>query len=295
MNVKKSISLSILIFLTFALSAEKTGALLWKISGNGLKHSSYIFGTHHAFPVSFLDSVAGVKEAFASCRQMVGEIAMDDMTTLTAEIQKAGMMPPDSTWQMLLTADDYAFVDKQLTEFFGTGLQTLGSLKPFMVNMAYIVVFYQRMFPHSATNEAADMWFQQRAVERGIPIVGLETVHDQIAVFEVTSMKSQAADLVCLLKNSGDMERFTRKLNHLYRSADLTGISGLLREDDPCPSSAEQEAALNDTRNRRWLEKLPAIMSSKPSFIAVGCLHLIGEAGLLKGLEKAGYKIESGY
>ena len=49
--------------------SDKTGALLWKISGNGLEHPSYIFGTHHLFPISFLDSVPGIKQAFASSRQ----------------------------------------------------------------------------------------------------------------------------------------------------------------------------------------------------------------------------------
>jgi len=79
----------------------------------------------------------------------------------------------------------------------------------------------------------------------------------------------------------------------MYRSADLNGFYEMLREEGPCPTSAEQEKALNDNRNKRWLGKLPAIMADKPSFIAVGCLHLAGEVGLLAGLEKAGYKVEA--
>jgi uncharacterized protein YbaP (TraB family) len=79
----------------------------------------------------------------------------------------------------------------------------------------------------------------------------------------------------------------------MYRSADLNGFYEMHREEGPCPMSAEQETALNDARNHRWLEKLPAIMADKPSFIAVGCLHLAGEVGLLAGLEKAGYTVEA--
>lgn len=292
------IPLWILIFFVSTVSAqqssEKTGALLWKISGNGLKQPSYILGTHHLFPVSFLDSIAGVKQAFASCEQMVGELVMQDMAALAGEVQKAGMMPQDTTWQMLLTEDDYRFVDEQLTAFFGVGLQAFGMFKPSMVSVSYVAVFYQKKFPQTNPGEAADIWFQQQAVNRGIPVIGLETVDDQIfALFNVTSLKHQAADLVCMLKNIDYTELLATRLNRLYRSADLSGVSEMFREKGPCPGSDEQDTALNDARNTRWLEKLPAIMSEKSSFVAVGMLHLVGEAGLLHGLEKAGYTVEA--
>ena len=63
--------------------------------------------------------------------------------------------------------------------------------------------------------------------------------------------------------------------------------------DDPCPSTQEEKDVLNKDRNVKWLEKLPAMMSEKSSFIAVGCLHLIGEGGLIEGLRKLGYKVEA--
>jgi uncharacterized protein YbaP (TraB family) len=296
--MKKFLLIPVMVFFVCAAfaqsSIEKTGALLWKISGNGLEHPSYIFGTHHLFPLSFLDSVPGVKQAFATSEQMVGELVMNDMAALSVEVQKGGMMPQDTTWRMLLSEDDYRFVDEQLTAFFGAGLQALGMFKPSMVSVTFAVMFFQKTFPQVKQNEVFDIWFQQQAVNRGIPVVGLETVQDQIAaIFKVASLKHQAADLVCALKNTDYLELSAKRMNRLYRSADLNGFSEMLREEGPCPMSAEQELALNDNRNRRWLEKLPAIMADKPSFIAVGCLHLAGEAGLLVGLAKAGYKVEA--
>ena len=287
-----------MVFFVCAVSAqsgaEKTGSLLWKVSGNGLAHPSYIFGTHHLFPLSFLDSVPGVKQAFASSRQMVGELVMTDMAALTDELQRAGMMPQDTTWQMLLSEDDYRFVDEQLTAFFGGGLQALGMLKPAMVSLMFTAMFYMKTFPETKLSEAPDLWFQQQAAQRGIPVLGLETAQNQIdALSKVSSLKRQAADFVCELKNIERLELNTKKMNRLYRSADLTGLYVLFREEGPCPMSVEQEVALLDNRNRRWLEKLPAIMADKPSFIAVGGLHLFGEAGILVGLEKVGYKVEA--
>jgi len=296
--MKKLFLMTILICIVGTVSAqkgsEKTGALLWKISGNGLEQPSYIFGMHHLFPFSFLDSIAGVKQAFATSEQMIGELVMSDMAALGDEVQKAGMMPQDTTWQMLLSADDYLSLDQQLTAVFGAGLQAFGMLKPSMVNMIYTRSFFQKIFPEINQNEVFDIWFQQQAANRGIPVIGLETAQDQIAVlFEITSLKRQANDLLCALKNVDHTEMVARKLNHLYRSADLNGLYEMFNEEGPCPSSAEQQVALNEARNKRWLEQLPSLMSDKPSFIAVGCLHLVGEVGLLVGLELLGYTVEA--
>ena len=287
-----------LLFLVNVVSAsgetkEKTGALLWKISGNGLKQPSYVFGTHHFFSFNFLDSIAGAKQAFLSCEQLVGEITMNDMAAIAVEMQKAGMMHPDTTWQMLLSADDYQFVDQELTAMFGVGLQLLGMYNPAAVSMSYLQIFYQKVFPEVNFAESIDLWFQQQALLREIPILGLETVQDQTDALFLLSLKQQAQDLLCALKNPEHLVSSLNKMNNVYRSADLKTMAQLLNEEGPCPTSSEQEAALNDTRNHRWLEQLPAIMADKPSFIAVGCLHLAGEKGILMGLEKLGFIVEA--
>jgi uncharacterized protein YbaP (TraB family) len=295
--MKKFFLIPVMVILASAAFAqnpvEKTGSLLWKISGNGLKTPSYIFGTHHLFSASFLDSVPGVKRAFAASEQMAGEIVMNDMAALAAEMQKAGMMPPDSTWQMLLSEDDYRFVDERLTASLGVGLQAFGMVKPIMVSTAYTMVVYQKIIPQLNQSDIMDIWLQQQSVSRGIPVIGLETIHDQTASFFIQSLKRQAADLLCMLHHVELVEDAARRLNRLYRSADLTGLAEMLREESPCPMSAEFEAAINDARNRRWVEKLPAIMSEKSTFVAVGTLHLAGAQGILAGLEKLGYTVEA--
>ncbi len=45
-------------------------------------------------------------------------------------------------------------------------------------------------------------------------------------------------------------------------------------------------------RNHLWFPKLEAYLAEKSLFIAVGTAHLFGEAGLLKLLEEAGFRVE---
>ncbi len=296
--MRKLIFIMILTIFAYSVSAHtnntKTGSLLWKVSGNGLKQPSYIFGTYHLFSFNFLDSVAGAKEAFAKSKQMVGELMMNDMNTLVKEIQAAGIMPQDTTWQMLLSEEDYKFVDKTLVETFGAGFQSFGIFKPSMISVLYDGNINQKNLPAVKQEETLDIWLQQEAIKRGLTVVGLETVQDQIAaLFASASLKQQAAYLVCLFKNADYSVNQTKTIIDLYRKADLNEMLKMLEDDTTCPMSAEQQTILIDKRNKRWLEQLPAIMAKHPSFIAVGCLHLPGEIGLLQGLEKLGYKIEA--
>ena len=46
-------------------------------------------------------------------------------------------------------------------------------------------------------------------------------------------------------------------------------------------------------RNADWVAKMPAIMSDKPTFFAVGAGHLPGEKGVLNLLKLAGYEVEA--
>ena len=88
----KKIIISLALLLTAALSAN--AQLLYKISGNGLTHDSYIIGTYHLAPVSFADSIPGLQAALDATEQVCGELEMSDMTLSenTMKMQKAMML-----------------------------------------------------------------------------------------------------------------------------------------------------------------------------------------------------------
>ena len=83
MNYRMAPGVIALLFLLFiscnGSSPKAETSLLWKISGNGLEKPSYLFGTHHLVPVSFLDSIPAAVTAFEETDQTVGELDMSDM------------------------------------------------------------------------------------------------------------------------------------------------------------------------------------------------------------------------
>ena len=289
-----SIFICVALFTTVHASDSKTGALLWKISGNGLVKPSYILGTFHLAPKTKLDSIPGATKALEDCEQVVGEIVMSEMMAHVQKIQQAGMMPPDTTYQMLYTEEEYEKVNDGIKEFMGIGLDQMGVLKPSMIQTTIVVFMYQQFFPNIQVEQVMDNYVQQYASAAGKTILGLENIDDQVyALFNSSSLKRQAEQLFCLFEHIEYNHDNTTELMDAYNRADFIAIQALIDDNEnPCPSSQEEIDILLKNRNDNWVEKLPEIMSEKSSFIAVGAGHLVGNVGILTQLEKLGYLVD---
>jgi len=275
-------------------NAGKTGALLWKISGKDLDKPSYILGTFHLKPAAFLDSIPGARAALLSAEQVVGELTLNDMGNMQLQVQQAMMMPADTTYQMLYSEEDYQFVSKQLTASMGAGLDQLKMLIPAGIDMVYVMMTYQKYFPNVNPSNVIDVAVQSIATENNKPILGLETVNDQIHALFGEPLKRQAELLLCSLKNQDYEISQAETVIEYYDRFDLNKLYEIMMSDDnPCSSSQEEMNKLNKDRNDSWVKILPGIMKERSSFIAVGALHLAGEEGILNQLEKLGYKVES--
>ena len=300
MQLKKIyFSLAALVLLFSCMGAPKgdTGSLLWKVSGNGLAKPSYLFGTHHLIPITFLDSVSGIHDAFENTEQAVGELDMGNMSQMQMKIMGESTMPAGITFDSFLSATDVTLLDSILTRLMGVGLGQLGTLKPALLSNLISVTLYQQYYPSLSSGKSLDQYFQEEALKRNRPVIGLESTEDQIHVLlNSQTLDRQAELLICMVKHPELLKEQMDKLQVAYHAQDIKALLELYEEempDDPCPSTEEEKNLLNRDRNRKWLEKLPAIMAEKPSFIAVGCLHLPGKDGLIEGLRKLGYRVEA--
>lgn len=282
---------------SFAQKPKQEIGLLWKISDNGLEQPSYLFGTHHLAPLSFLDNIDGLNEAFESTQQTIGELDMSNASELQQQIMMAALMPKDYNYNELVSEDDYDILDKALKEHIGAGLVQFKQMKPAMLNTLLSVMIYKKLYPTAEENISMDEHFQKMAKVRNRTTLGLEGVKDQIKVlFDSQSIERQAESLLCSIKNIDYGKQQMDKLMTAYYAQDLTTMAKLFEEEDPnnpCPNTQEEKDELNKMRNDKWINKLPEMINEKSSFIAVGCLHLVGQDGLINMLRKQGYTVEA--
>jgi len=288
--MKKNI---LLVFSLFLSLTAVHSQLLWKVSGNGLKHSSYLFGTHHLIPIQFLDSVPGLFKAFNECDVVVGEMVMNNIDA-TTKIQQAAVMPDKTRINDLLNDDECKLVDQELKSVLKFGLKDVSIMNPSLILTMYEIEIYKKMTGFSEDKQS-DSYFQLVASEKGKKVIGLETVDQQIAIlFGNGSLERQADILVETIQEKDNVLNEMMQLNKLYKQGKLDELVDLSkRKDNITDMTVEEYAKLVDNRNADWMRKLPAYFKESSCFVAVGAMHLGGEKGLIRQLQKAGYRIKA--
>lgn len=272
-----------------------TGSLLWEISGNGLEEPSYIFGTHHLIDSSFLDSVPQLWNSFNKCDQIVGEIDMNGLATLPAILQTQMLLHEDETYLNFLSQEEYATLDTLLINNMGAGLgQAFGRYKPSIISLTLTQLMATEIMKlNMQTHKPIDIILQERAIEENKQVSGLETAESQLdIILNGTTHREQALSITCLLQHKKETLDELIALNESYKKGDLSILENW-ETSSICATSEEYGKVLNDNRNNSWIEKLPSLFTDKPTFVAVGSLHLAGDVGLLSLLHNLGYTIKA--
>ena len=153
-----------------------------------------------------------------------------------------------------------------------------------------MAIIIQNM-PGYKAEEQLDYYFQLLGIEEGKKILAFETVEQQAEIlFRSQSIQSQAEELLGILVNPQDLALEAQKLNKAYLAQDIDAMFQMALTEDIDPDFFEK---LTTQRNNNWIQQLPEIMKADSTFVAVGCLHLIGETGLVQQLRNLGYTVEA--
>ena len=270
----------------FTLQAQ----LLWKITGNGLKETSYLFGNHHLIPIQFLDSVPGLYKAFNSSKTVVSEVVINNLDA-TPAIRQAALLPDSVTIQSLLNKTDYEFANQEITNILRMSLENIKMMHPSLITKLYELELYKK-YEHFDENTQSDSYFQLVAAKKGIPIVGLETIEQQLKLLFPENLHKEAQLLVESIRNKEVLINEMKEMNRLYRSGKIDELEVLANQSNKQWNVSEEENnMLIDNRNIEWVKQLPALLKNNSCFIAVGALHLPGNNGLINLLRKEGYKL----
>ncbi|MDD7447676.1 MAG: TraB/GumN family protein [Phocaeicola sp.] len=282
---------------TFSVSAQ----LLYKITGKGLEKPSYILGTQHLAPISFVDQIPGLHDALNSAEQVYGELVMDSMMTMeaTQKMQAAMMLPEGQSLTTLLSKDQLDRLNAYLKANIGADLtnpmmaQQLGAMTPAGLSMQLSLLMAVRHVQGFDPQNLFDAYFQKKAKEQNKPVGGFETVDFQVRVLYGAPIERQIVQLMCFVDNATIQEETLVSLLNAYAAQNLekTHEAIEMKLGNECDQTPEERANLIDNRNLAWIKVMPQIMQEKSTFFAVGAGHLLGEKGVLTLLKAAGYTI----
>jgi uncharacterized protein YbaP (TraB family) len=257
-------------------SQQRTNySLLWKISGNGLKKPSYLFGTMHVKDKRVFNFSDSVMLALQSCPRFALEVHPD-----TVMIKMFAMLQSNDTsrnLEKMFSKDQYDRMAKKFKEKHG---YSMGKVDPILLE--------SMMQPDDdkpddqATFIDAHLYGIARTLNKRI--FGLETAESQLDTYA-----------------SGDAikERILDMLNDDYATGRASGMDEMVKiystgDIDLIYKFAEESGTLDSVitaRNKVMVSSMIKYMRDTALFTAVGAAHLPGPNGVIASLRSAGYNV----
>lgn len=273
--------------------ANKPG-IFYAITGNGLKDTSWLFGTYHLVKSSYLDGLPVVKKAFDKAQGVVVEIIVDSSKLQAALAQ--GMMQ-EQRLSNLLDKPFADSLDAELRTEMGVGLAQVDQMKPISILFNLTVVYMMKDTANALqqyTGLPLDIHFAQEGRQYGKKVTALETVESQMKLmFGSLTEAEQTIQLQQFLRNKWQVKDLSSEMTSFWLQHDLNSLYAFYERTRSLYASTGPDFyyLLNDDRNNKWMKKLPTLLRQQTQFVAVGALHLTGPSGLVAQLRKQGYTV----
>ena len=272
--------------------SAKENALLWEITGHGLKKPSYLYGTIHMIPKADFFLTDATKQAIASSDKVVFEIDMKEMSNpmMLFSIMSKAMMPRGQRLRDLISAEDYALV-KIRFDSLGLPLPMLETVKPMFLSAMVDGGDNPMDTTSKSANTAYEVEIMRIAEKQKKEMGGLETLAFQMSIFDSIPYKTQAEMLVKAIKsvNKGDSE--FRTMIDMYKNQDIESMAQSIKSDENGGELSHFENILLTKRNISWIPLIAKMSALKPTLYAVGAGHLGGEKGVINLLRKEGFTV----
>ncbi|MEO6167859.1 MAG: TraB/GumN family protein [Chitinophagales bacterium] len=279
---------ALLLLTCFVNSAAAQGnSLLWKISGNGLLTPSYLYGTMHTKDARVFRLADSVLTAFESCEAFAMEVIIDDASKMN--ILQGLFMDTSYSLKNLLTTEQYDSADQYCRKNTGQSIKNYENLKP-VYTAAILSQFVYN--PSDSTGDDQqyflDEYFQHLASGQQKKVHGLETIAEQLHVFDVLSYPHQAELLMQTVRRSNKEAKSYDQMVRYYLDNDLVKMMSF-ENDYSLPDSLYD--GLITVRNHRMADRMDTMIKKRSTFVAVGAGHLGETEGLVNLLRDKGYTV----
>jgi len=273
----------------FAEETLTQKGLLWQIDKSGLT-SSYLLGTIHSEDQRVIQLVSIVRPHFKKANSVSLELLMDIPTILKSG--NAMFFKDEQSLDQLVDNTLYTQIVEAMRPYQMPPMM-VKKLKPWAVVATLSA-------PPPKTGIFLDLLLYQEAQKLQIPVYGLEKVEEQLAVFDNLTLEQQIELLKDTIKHIDEMPKMFAELHELYLERNLTALMqfslNYMREGSTNQTLIDSfYKGIVDDRNQKMVKRMEEYLQEGNAFIAVGALHLPGKKGILKLLEKQGYKVSTVY
>ena len=259
----------------------------WHVSGEDSE--LWLLGSIHYLRERDYPLPPRVDELYQLADTLVMELDLDDLDLLAAQasFMEAGILPASGTLRAVLDPEVYDLTEARAAEL-GLPLMLLERLEPWLVALTLMDLGMSRLGYQAS--QGLEQYLVRRSLTDGKEILGLETLDDQIGIFDSLSWADQEALLLLTLTDLQTAEAEMTTLLDAWRDGNLDELAAELTADfDELP---ELQTALVSSRNRRWAAKLEELLEGSGRYlVVVGALHLVGEDSVIELLSARGFDV----
>jgi uncharacterized protein YbaP (TraB family) len=259
--------------------------IFWEVKG---KHNTvYLLGSVHMLKAADSALPAEAMHAYVASKMLVMELDLNsagaesllesgtDLETLPEGQTLADAVGPQLYAQLLARAQPLGLEPEIISHF-----------QPWFAAL----MVQQMELAKSGYDPAAGVDEQFALMAQGDhkPIIGLETMDEQLGFFAHLSIEQQRQFLRSTLEDAAGAQSESDAVVRAWQHGDTAKLEQLLRE--ATHDSPELYRMLTTDRNRRWLPKITALLNGDDNcLVIVGALHLIGHDGVIELLQRQGF------
>jgi uncharacterized protein YbaP (TraB family) len=258
---------------------------VWAIRG---AHSTvYLAGSIHLLPDADAALPPAFARAYGDSARLVMEIDLGklDPSEALATLLQHGGLPEGTSLRDLTGAPRYARASAAAAAL-ELPSASMDHEAPWMVALQLTELEYAHLGFDPEQGVEQQLLRRARAEHKGT--AGLESLADEMAVFEALTPAAQLRFLDMVLDDLGDTNDETRAVLAAWRRGDTARLAALLASE--YRSFPMLYDALVTDRNRHWLPLIEQLLQGDENcLVVVGALHLVGSGGLLELLRKDGH------
>lgn len=263
-------------------------ALLWRITGNGLKEPSYLYGTIHITDKRVFQLGDSVHAAIANTSGLAAEVEMlslgnEMMTSFINTYEDEGLTATEQSKEVLLKN----LLEKDAWKYYKPKLEKLLKIKGDKITVSHLKTYKTNLkndiLKKGEMPTFLDAWLLSFARKNGKWIGGVEDPEDQLQ--ENTTVQNLEEQISNLLYEEKHLEVQMDWLIRQYLGNRLDSIEQMYYRD-----GGEMDPVMI-RRNKKMAYRMDSLSAVRSTFFAVGAAHLPGDEGVVNLLRDKGFTL----
>ena len=271
--------------------AKTNPLFLWKVTGK-TGTTAYLLGSIHVATPEFYPLPKEMDDAFNESDVLAVEVDITkvDQAAMQKLLLEKGMYPLGDSLAKHVSKETL----KKFRDYCAAKGLPAAAMEQFRPWALAVTV---TMLEMQAIGYSAELGIDKHFLDKagGKKVVELETAAAQLDLLSGFADRAEAGFLESTLDSTKETMEMIRKLSAAWKAGDAKGLEELtitkpLKEH---PELKPVFAKLFDERNAKMAQKVDGFLKGRQThFVIVGAGHLIGDKGIVKLLEKKGYKVE---